>query len=118
MDETKRIKVLVQDPKTKLLSVETTMNICKSDREMIERTPFDEYAVSPGVVHWNNLALTMIESKTRDNPTWYSSDVMLKGYECIAGPKRAYGSGLIYFVESYLGIGADDDETEDKQTGV
>jgi hypothetical protein len=118
MDETKRIKVLVQDPKTKLLSVETTMNLCKSDREMIERTPFDEYAVSPGVVHWNNLALTMIESKTRDNPTWYSSDVMLKGYECIAGPKRAYGSGLIYFVESYLGIGADDDETEDKQTGV
>jgi hypothetical protein len=54
----------------------------------------------------------MIESKTRDNPTWYSSDVMLKGYECIAGPKRAYGSGLIYYVESYQGIEADDDENE------
>jgi hypothetical protein len=112
MDESKRIKVLVQDPKTKLLSVETTMDLCKSDKEMIEKTPFDEYAVSPGVVHWNNLAFTMIESKTRDNPTWYSSDVMLKGYECIAGPKRAYGSGLIYYVESYQGIEADDDENE------
>ena len=43
---------------------------------------------------------------------------MLKGYECIAGPKRAYGSGLIYYVESYQGIEAEDEENEEKNIGV
>jgi len=53
------------------------MILCKVDKEIIERTSFDEYAVSPGVVHWNNFAFTMIESKTRDNPTFFSTDLML-----------------------------------------
>lgn len=77
------------------------MDLCKVDRELIEKTAFDEYAVSPGVIHWNQYAFTLIESKVRDNPTWYNENVMLQGYECIAGPKRAYGSGLIYYVENY-----------------
>lgn len=118
MDESKRVKVLVQDPKTMLLSVEKTMDLCKIDSELIEKTAFDEYSVSPGVIHWKKYAFTLIESKFRDNPTWYNQIVTLQGYEFIAGPKSAYGSGLIYYVENYCGIDADDPEAEIQNKGV
>lgn len=80
MDEHKRIKVLVPDPKTKQLELDRTMDLCKHDKEEIDKTPFDEYSVSPGVVHWNGIVMTMIDSKARDNPTWYQMDVILDGY--------------------------------------
>ena len=42
----------------------------------------------------------LLKSKTQDNPTWEAADISLKGYDCIAGPKIANGSGgQIYYVE-------------------
>jgi hypothetical protein len=41
----------------------------------------------------------MLKSKTQDNPTWAAADISFKGYDCIAGPKTANGSGQIYYVE-------------------
>jgi hypothetical protein len=42
----------------------------------------------------------MLKSKTQDNPTWAAADISFKGYDCIAGPKNANGSGgQIYYVE-------------------
>jgi hypothetical protein len=104
MDEKKKIKVLVPDSKTKQLTVEATFDLCRAEKEEIDKTPFDEYSVSPGVVHWNGNVMTMLDSRAQDNPTWYQQDVMLEGYKHIAGPKQALGSGQIYYIEQYKDI--------------
>lgn len=111
MDEQRRVKVLVPDPKTKQLVLETTLDLCKIDKEEIDKTPFDEWAVSPGVIHWNGIAMTMIESKTQDNPTWHQYDVMMDRYEHVSGPKHAQGSGQIYYIEKYKDV--EDDEVNE-----
>ena len=111
MDDSKRIRILVQDPKLHTLSVLTTLDLCKKDKELLKQTPFDEFAVSPGCIHWDNKALFMIDNKQKDNPTWYSFDVMIKNYEYVSGPKAANGSGQIYYMQNYTGV--DDDEEDD-----
>lgn len=115
MDDSKRVRVLVQDAKTQCLSILTIMDLCKKDKELLKQTAFDEYAVSPGCIHWDCRALHMIENKQKDNPTWESFEVMIKGYEYIAGPKSAKGSGQIFYMESY--IAADDDEEQKDPSG-
>lgn len=84
------------------------MELCKGDKEFINKTPFDEYAVSNGCIHNGGKAFYMIENKQKDNPTWYSFDVMIRQYEFVSGPKSAKGSGQIYFMEKYAVV--DDDK--------
>ena len=74
------------------------MMLCQIDKEDFDRTPFYEFTVSPGTIHYNNKIYTMIESKNRDNPTWYSLDVMLPSYQHIAGPANINNSNMIYYV--------------------
>ena len=62
--------------------------------------PFAEFAVSQGTLHYGNMVMFLLKSKTQDNPTWAAADISFKGYDCIAGPKSANGSGgQIYYVE-------------------
>lgn len=81
MDDSKRVKFLKPDPKTKKLDLIQTYELPKIDKEKLDQTPFDEYAVSAGVLHWNDRAIPLLASKAQDNPTWASIDVMLKNYD-------------------------------------
>ena len=60
--------------------------------------PFDEFIITPGCIHWKNFAFNMIENKTKDNPTWASVLLGLKGYEIVSGPKDATGTGQMFYV--------------------
>jgi hypothetical protein len=101
MDDSKRVRVLQQDPKSKMFTLNATLDLCRKDKDIIERRSFDEYAVSPTVLHWKDSFMTMIDNRTRDNPTWYSEPLMQKGYELVAGPKMPENSGLVYYVQHY-----------------
>lgn len=70
MDGQKRVRVLVQDPKTYELSLLTTNDLCKKDRESLKQNSFDEFGISPGIIHWHNKAMYMLENKAKDNATW------------------------------------------------
>ena len=98
MDDTKRIRVLGQDQQTKTCYLQTTLDLCKNDKDDFDRTPFDEYTVSPGMIHYNLKTYTMIENKTRDNFTWQSLDVMLPSYDYLSGPSGIKNSGMIFYV--------------------
>ena len=99
MDDTKRIRVLVQDQLTKAFSLMTTLDLCKADKEDFERSPFDEFTVSPGMIHYNNKTYTMIENKTRDNYTWQSLETILPSYDYLSGPSKIKNSGMIFYVQ-------------------
>lgn len=53
----------------------------------------------------------MLDSKTKDNATWASVGLTINGYETVAGPKEATGSGLNFYISEYTGI--DEDDTDD-----
>ena len=74
--------------------------------------------MSAGVIHWNGKAIFMSENKITNSSTFSSMDCMIKGYECIAGPKESHGTGLVFFVEGYTGIDDDDDDDHDLEAGA
>jgi hypothetical protein len=101
MDDTKRVRVLQQDPQTFACSLLTTLIVCQKDKEDFDRTPFDEYTVTTGMIHYNNKTYTMIDNKTRDNNTWLSFETLLPSYDYLSGPSNIKGSGMIYYVQAF-----------------
>jgi hypothetical protein len=101
MDDSKRVRELSQDPRSKNLQLSRTLDLCKQDQEEINKTPFDEFAISPSVLHWKHKYMTLIDNKARDNPTWLGESIMLKSYEHLAGPQPAQNCGYIFYVEQY-----------------
>lgn len=99
MDDTRRIRVLKQNETSHMLELDSMLDLCQQDKATLSEIPFDEYAISPGVLHWCDLYMTLIDSKQRDNPTWYSSDFSITNYEQLCGPQKAINSGLIYSIE-------------------
>ena len=117
MDDSKRVRILVQDPKNHTLSVVTTLDLLKEDKEKLRQVPFDEFIITPGCVHWDNYAFNLIENKTKDNPTWACVNLDIKGYETVSGPKNATGAGQMFFIQEYTGVGDNDDDDETHQHG-
>ena len=99
MDNSKQVSVLVQDPKTDGLSVLKTLGLCAADKKSILKQPFAEFDVSEGAIYYGNKAIFLLKNKTGDNSTVASFNFSLEGYDCIAGPKTANGSGNIYYVQ-------------------
>jgi hypothetical protein len=81
MDDAKRVRVLKPDPKTKKFNLVSQFEIPKAEKEELDQTPFDEFACSAGVLHWNNKVIPLLQNKSFDNPTWASFDIMQKNYE-------------------------------------
>lgn len=97
MDSSKKIRILNQDPNTKMLSVEKTLELCTKDRLEIEYADFDEFSVSKHMIHWNTKSFFMIDSKAKDNATFAACDTIPNGYTYTQGPKRCRNTGKLLY---------------------
>lgn len=97
MDTSKKIKVFNQDPQTKHLILEKTLELCAKDRLEIEYSDFDEFNVSLHMIHWNTKSFFMIHSKSQDNPTFAALDTIPNGFVYTQGPRRCRNSGKLLY---------------------
>lgn len=70
MDASRRVKVLAMDPVKDKLYLKQTLDLHPEDKERLDQVDFDEFMISNGVLHWNDLMFFLIETKARENPTW------------------------------------------------
>jgi hypothetical protein len=60
MDESKRVRCLKPDAKSKKFNLVQQFEIPLADKEKLDQTPYDEFACSAGVLHWNSRVISLI----------------------------------------------------------
>ena len=110
MDSSKKIRVLSQDQETFMLTQTTTFELAKKDQARIFYSDFDEYTISDQVLHWNDRMFFLLDSKSKDNLTWSSEEIMLENHIHVAGPVKANNCGMIYTMQQFSLDMAGDDE--------
>lgn len=78
-----------------------TLELPQKDANSIVYADFDEYAISDGVLHSNDRMYFLLNSKSKDNATWASEEIMIDNHLHVSGPRYAKESGLIWYMQSY-----------------
>lgn len=101
MDDTKKIRVLKPNAENYMWKQKTTYELPEKDRSEIVYADFDEFSISAGVLHYNDKMYFLLDSKSKDNATWASDEIMLDSHLHVCGPNYAKGSGLIWYMQKY-----------------
>jgi len=109
MDEQKKVRVLSANSETYMWKQTNILELPERDANGIVYADFDEYTVSDGVLHFNDKLYFLLESKSMDNPTWASEQIMFDNHLHISGPRYAKESGLIWYMQQHAKM-----EDEDK----
>ena len=76
MDDQNKVRVLKANAETFMWKQINTLELAEKDANAIVYADFDEYAVSGGVLHTNDKLYFLLSSKSKDNPTWASMNIM------------------------------------------
>ena len=116
MDDTKKIRQLHGDPETNMWKADQVFTLRERDTAHIVYSDFDEYTISDGVLHKDDKLYFLLDSKSKDNLTWASEQIMLDNHMHVAGPRYAKESGMIWYMQQHAGTiteeGADGHDPE------
>ena len=118
MDEKKKVRRLLQDPLTFALRMDTTLEMLAQDQLTVKYSEFDEFIMSDGLMHWDDRIIFLSEQKRKDAYTWGQSKIMAENHKFIQGPKRAKGTGMVYYLEQYDGALQDDQAANPEENEV
>ena len=65
--------------------------------------------MADNMVHWDDAVMLLHSQKKKDAYTFSRVEIMAKNHKFIEGPKKAKGTGMIYYLEQY------DQEKDDKE---
>ena len=99
MDDQKKVRVIEPNKETHMWKQKMTYELTEKDAQEIYYCDYAEYAVSGNIIHLDKRMYYLLESKSKDVPTWASSNFMLDYHVYVSGPKYAQRSGLIWYVE-------------------
>ena len=99
MDEKKKVRRLTQDPLNFSLKMDTTLEMLPQDQLTVKYSEFDEFIMSDGLMHWDDRIIFLSEQKRKDAYTWGQSKIMAENHKFIQGPKKAKGTGMVYYLE-------------------
>ena len=102
MDDKKKVRRLIQDPITFQLRLDTNLEMLSQDQRFISYSEFDEFIVADNLIHWDDSVIFVSrQTRQKDKYTWSRSTIMAEDHKFIEGPKRANGTGMIYYLEQY-----------------
>ena len=104
MDEKKNVRVFSQDSETFMLTQTSTLEINSKDMLNIKYADFDDFAITSSILQWKSTMMFVHETKPADDYTWKEQDVMLDNHKYVAGPKKASGTGMIFYLQKYKSI--------------
>ena len=105
MDDQKKIRLLEPNPENYMWTLKTTLELPLKDQQSIVYADFDEYCISDGVLHANDRMYFLLDSKTKDNPTYASEEIMIDNHLHISGPRYAKESGMIWYMQQHTQVG-------------
>jgi len=101
MDDQKKIRLCESNKETGMFKQLNTLELPQKDANSLEYADFDEYTISDGVLHCNDRMYFLLNSKSKDNATWASEEIMIDNHLHVSGPRYAKESGLIWYMQSY-----------------
>ena len=81
------------------MRLESTIELLPEDKNTLYHDTFDEFLISDDTMHWNDKVIYFSEQKKKDNYTWGQSTIMSTDHKHVQGPKKAKGTGMVWYIE-------------------